>query len=340
MAELGRSAREARSAAAAASRSLPRSRRPACFSERWNAGTVYCSAGADWLDGDLSYLAERRDARAFTTVLTVYDLIPMVVPQFVRPEHELEQHFVQLVELADRILVISESTASDLRLFASSRDLVVPPLVKIPLGGELSQQARSAPSDPVLAHTLRHGFVLVVGTVEIRKNHHLLLDVWEMMLADRGPQDTPRLVIAGQRGWLATETVARITRTPAFEGVVHFFEGPSDRELAWLYEHCTFTVFPARYEGWGLPVSESLDFGKLCLTGDGSSLAEAGEGLTELLDPFDRSLWKERILHYWSDRVALGARERDIVNSHQPVTARQTADAVIAAVRAATRAAR
>jgi glycosyltransferase involved in cell wall biosynthesis len=297
----------------------------------------------------LGYIEERRDRGGFTIVLTVYDLIPIVVPQFVTPivvpqfdraENGIEQHFVRLVELADRILVISESTASDLRAFAAARDLAVPPLVKIPLGGELLQQARSAPSEPAVNEALRNGFVLVVGTVEIRKNHHLLLDVWEMMLAELGPQKTPLLVIAGQRGWLASETLARITRTPGFEGVVRFVEGPSDGELAWLYEHCTFTVYPARYEGWGLPVTESLDFGKFCLTGDGSSLPEAGEGLTELVDPFDRGLWKERILHYWSDRVALAAREREIASSHRPVTGRDTADAVIVAVRTATRTAR
>ena len=39
----------------------------------------------------------------------------------------------------------------------------------------------------------------------------------------------------------------------------------SDGELQWLYEHCLFTVFPSLYEGWGLPVAESLMNGKFVL---------------------------------------------------------------------------
>ena len=142
---------------------------------------------------------------------------------------------------------------------------------------------------------------------------------------------TPRLVVAGQRGWLSAETVARLTCTPSLRGVVSFVEGPTDGELAWLYRNCAFTVYPALYEGWGLPVSESLDFGKMCITSNRSSLPEAGEGLTDLLDPFDRMEWKRRILHYWNDREALAGREEAIRRSHRHISSEDTAKAVIEA---------
>src|SRR5262249_5576839 len=138
------------------------------------------------------------------------------------------------------------------------------------------------------------------------------------------------LVVAGQRGWLSDETLARLLLTPELRDAVRFVEGPTDAELAWLYRNCAFTVYPARYEGWGLPVSESLDFGKLCLSSDTSSLPEAGHGLTDLLDPVDRAAWHDRIVHYWDAPDVVAARERAIAADHVRVTAGDTALAVLA----------
>lgn len=129
---------------------------------------------------------------------------------------------------------------------------------------------------------------------------------------------------------------ATSSRTPSLRGVVRFVEGPTDAELAWLYGNCEFTVHPALYEGWGLPVSESLDFDKVCLTSNGSSLEEAGEGLTELLDPFDREQWNIRIQHSWDDPNLRTARELDIKRRHARITSNHTAQVLLDLARSLT----
>ena len=55
---------------------------------------------------------------------------------------------------------------------------------------------------------------------------------------------------------------------------------------------------------------------------NGSSLPESGEGLTELLDPFERADWKNCIMRFWTDRDSLAARELEIKRDHTPVTGR------------------
>lgn len=296
-----------------------------CCSREWSAETTYCSVGMDWADGDLEYLARRRREMGFRVVLTVYDLIPVVTPQYVSSDWDASPHFRQVLGVADLVLVISRATGEDLRSVAETLHLPVPKLVQLPIGSDLLSEVPTVPRQMEEgASRIAGGYVLSVGTVEIRKNHHLLLDVWEMLVSALGREKTPPLVVAGRRGWLATETLARLTRTPSLRGIVSFIEGPTDAELAWLYRNCEFTVFPALYEGWGLPVSESLDFGKMCLTANCSSLPEAGEGLTELLDPFDRMAWKDRILQYWTDRDLLAAREREIQQHHEHVTGTDT----------------
>ena len=301
-----------------------------CFSQTWSGETTYCSVGVDWIYGDLEYLAERRQQVGFRTVLAVYDLTPAEMPQY----HSVDPvpDFAQTLRTADVLLVVSKSTAEDLRTFARRRELTVPPLVHLPLGSALVEETPTVPGAMRPSDGQEpERFVLCVGTIEPRKNHPLILDVWEMLLTEQSPDAVPILVVAGRRGWLATETMSRLTRTPGFGGVLQFLEQPSDGELAWLYRNCAFTVYPALYEGWGLPVSESLDFGKLCLTSNRSSLPEAGEGLTDLLDPFDRLLWRDHIMSYWNDPDLLRAREREIERLHRHVSPDETARAVLEA---------
>lgn len=105
------------------------------------------------------------------------------------------------------------------------------------------------------------------------------------------------LVIAGSKGNGADKIIERIKLDPRLQKSVIHIESPTDNELSWLYGNCLFSVYPSRYEGWGLPVTESLGYGKICITANTSSLPEAGEGFTIMLDPLDHQNWKETIIN-------------------------------------------
>ncbi len=66
---------------------------------------------------------------------------------------------------------------------------------------------------------------------------------------------------------------------------VRLLDRPTDRELSSLYSAAAFTVFPSLYEGWGLPVGESLWHGTPCITSNASSLPEVGGPLCDYVDP-------------------------------------------------------
>ena len=93
----------------------------------------------------------------------------------------------------------------------------------------------------------------------------------------------------------------------------------SDAELQWLYANCRFTVFPSFYEGWGLPVIESMQHGKVCISADASSLPEAGSGLSVLIRPFDYYIWRETILRYLTDDLLLSQQEALIRKHFRPL---------------------
>lgn len=297
----------------------------ACFSDMWTQSTTYCSVGMDWLHNDLGHLEQAKSVHRFRVALMVHDLLPEVAPQYSGVDSR--EYFLCVHRVANVVVVNSDATEADLRWFAEAHGLTVPPVVQLPMGSALLELDRIKPTLPN-GDPIPERYVLCVGTVTIRKNHQLLFDVWEELITEHGPDNTPPLIVAGAKGWLSDETMSRLTRTPAFAGIVHHIANATDENIAWLYANCTFTVYPSLYEGWGLPVSESHDFGKVCLTTTTSSLPEAGEGLAELLDPHDRSAWREHIWTYWTNDEYRTNRERHINTHHHHTTATESANTI------------
>lgn len=106
----------------------------------------------------------------------------------------------------------------------------------------------------------------------------------------------------------------------------------SDETVRWLYENCEFTLFPSLYEGWGLPVSESLLHGKVCLASDRSSIREVEPDLTELLDPFDVSLWAKRVQYWHGNPAARAAKEKLILDCYVRPKWSDAVDTIVAAL--------
>jgi glycosyltransferase involved in cell wall biosynthesis len=121
-------------------------------------------------------------------------------------------------------------------------------------------------------------------------------------------------VLAGQRGWRSDGVFAEMRADTAMWGrYIHYVEAPTDAELAHLYGNCAFTVFPSLHEGWGLPITESLDFAKPCIAADNSALPEAGQGLALHLDAHDLDGWvaaAQRLIESPHERAAIASRIR------------------------------
>lgn len=300
-------------------------RRSGCFSQDWDSSTTYVSLGIDFAHNDIKYLRTQRHLHGFHVAVMIYDLIPVFAPHLAT--RELHEYFVDLIETCDIAYVISSHAADDLRAFAQANGLPTPALVKVPLGSDLFElEARR----PIMVPDGLE-FLLTIGTVTLRKNHQLLLDVWLGLMTQHGAENVPTLVIAGTAGGLSEETISRIRRDPDLVKRTIWISDASDEEIVWLYKHCKFTLFPSFYEGWGLPVSESHDFGKVCIASDRSSLPEAGGGLALHLDPYDRSRWRDEIWRHWTDSVLLESREALVLSNHRRVTPSDTVHALIEA---------
>ncbi|HYI82353.1 MAG TPA: glycosyltransferase, partial [Acetobacteraceae bacterium] len=122
----------------------------------------------------------------------------------------------------------------------------------------------------------RRPYVLFVATIESRKNHLLVFNAWLSLIRRHGAEAVPDLVCVGKRGWLADAAFALLEGSRTLRDRVCLLHGIPDTELDALYRHCICTVFNSHYEGWGLPVTESIAYGKVPIVADNSALRQAG----------------------------------------------------------------
>lgn len=218
----------------------------------------------------------------------IHDVIPVKLPELAKPGHEAEfRRFLDRVpDYVSGFLCVSDQTEADLREVLPAAGTSIPTRVT-PLAHEFVGDAADGAAVGAAVRTIAETpFVLCVGTIEVRKNAYALVEAWNRLRSELGT-GMPRLVLAGQRGWRTEDLFELLARTGNLGDTVAVAETPSDAELAFLYRRCLFTVFPSLYEGWGLPIGESLWFGKHCIASKTSSMPQVGGDLADYVDPRD-----------------------------------------------------
>ncbi|MHB1164335.1 MAG: glycosyltransferase family 4 protein [Candidatus Nanopelagicales bacterium] len=270
----GDGAEERTARAAVASGILDRARTAAAAGIDSRTTIVYL--GAVWINDALMLAARAAHAAGARSVVLLYDLTPVLETGHTAAVNGLFERYLALVmQTASRAPAISGSTRRDFEAHARERGWPAPAGAVTGLPCGLDPRAFDPGESP-----WPRPYALFVGTVESRKNHLLALRAWQALVERHGADAVPDLVCVGRLGWNAAGFLREYAVTRGLGGKVSVLStGVSDADLARLYAHCEFTVYPSRYEGWGLPVSESLAFGKVPVVARTSSLPEAGGDL-------------------------------------------------------------
>lgn len=184
--------------------------------------------------------------------------------------------YMEQLLLADLVIPISTWSETDLRRFLADRTGAVdgpgPTIEALPLPGESQLAPRSSDMTDGGADAPR--YILSVGSIVPHKNQATLVTAFEAYCS-ANPQTTWKLKLVGSvHGELLEPLQAASRRNPRI-----LLLGPvDDDELVGLYRGCAFTVFPSLMEGFGLPILESLWFGKPCLCADFGAMAEVAMG--------------------------------------------------------------
>ena len=236
--------------------------------------------------------AEEIVQRNLQPVFFLHDLIPITHPEYCRPG-EAEKHHRRLavmLSLGRGIVVNSAATRDELIAYALRHDYALPPCVIAPL----------APGHvllPSLSRPLDAPYFVVLGTIEPRKNHLLLLNIWRELVQTLG-EAAPKLVVIGQRGWECEQVVDMLERCEAIGGVVLEKSVCEDHELATWLRHAQALLFPSFAEGFGMPLIEALMLGVPVIASDLPVFHEIAGDIPEYLDVLDGVGWKRMILAY------------------------------------------
>lgn len=222
----------------------------------------------------------------------VHDLIPVSHPEYCRPgetgRHEMRMD--TMLRTGHGVIANSAATLAEFAAHARAKGVPLP----------ATTVALLAPAQlpaPVKEPPLQAPYFVMLGTIEPRKNHWLILQLWRQLIERLGAA-APRLVIIGQRGWLCQNVVDLLERCEVLKGFVFEKPGCSDTELSTWLHHSQALLFPSFAEGYGMPLAEALAAGVPVIASDLPAFREIAGNIPEYVDPLDGRRWAELVSAY------------------------------------------
>jgi glycosyltransferase involved in cell wall biosynthesis len=288
--------------------------------------TLVC-AGAGWTHDDIRAIAEEKRRTGFRFVLLCFDIIPLMFPQFYKAaDVAIHRDYCHIAfPLADLVVFNSNTVAADVRAYCEANGLALGTTAVSTLGADIRPATTNA---PLPAGLEPDRYALLVSTIEPRKGHRMIYEVWLALLEAGVPQRTRfKLVFAGRIGWMVDDLVEGLRRDPRLAGTIEILTDADDDEIAALYRHAAFCLYPSRYEGYGLPVIESFFHGKAVLASTGGAVPEVVGAFSPCLDPEDGAGWLD-MLRLWIEKPeARSPYVERIRTSFHPPTWDQSAEA-------------
>ena len=216
------------------------------------------------LSNELPYNIRKTKAKK---IVTIHDLIPFKEDAF---RNVIEDFFTRskmhsACKNADVITPISQATKADIIAYFNIEEKKIqvvyqPVLIRHPATlPEVKQK-----------YILPEKFILQVGTVEYRKNIQIIIRAMMQL-----KNDSLHFVIVGRK----TRFFKSLQSYGANNGLghhLHFIDPVNDDELAAIYQQSVAVMYPSLYEGFGLPITEGIYWGKPILTTRGGCFEEAG----------------------------------------------------------------
>lgn len=277
---------------------------------------IFISWGEWWDENFLRTLETNAADNDLRIVPVIHDVLPFTLaPQFSGHSTEsLMNYCRRVVPVSSLVLCVSKSTKDDLSNWLKNQGITLPRMEVFRLGEDFEFASAEKPTETAFQNSgLRGGdYIVTVGTIEARKNHALLYNVYK--LAKSRGIDLPKSVIVGRRGWKTEQIYDFMTQDPEVKDKFVFLHNASDENLSWLYDHALFSVLPSFCEGWGMPIAESVARGVPCVCSNTTSMIEVAEGyvthftpsstdeclaaIADMLKPKNLDKWREKCKTY------------------------------------------
>jgi glycosyltransferase involved in cell wall biosynthesis len=243
----------------------------------------------------------RRIRRSFGArcVCFLHDLLPIDYPEYFQPGKEQGYRRVAriITHLFDTVIANSQTTADSLRNFQASEPDPALPAANIHVarpGVSAFPRPQNMPMVPLGPQSV--AYFIVLGTIEPRKNHLLLLNLWTRLATTMATP--PRLLVIGARGWENEQAVDMLERSRRLRGLVEEHNRLSDTAIGSLLSQARALLVPSFAEGFGLPLAEALASGVPVICSDIPVFREVGQDVPDYVDPLDLMAWQDAIVEY------------------------------------------
>lgn len=209
-------------------------------------------------------------------VITIYDLIPQIFPDFVTSQVKRRgRRIIDSINInKDWITCISENTQQD---FCNYTGMNPERVFVTPLAASENFYPVSDPA--IISQKLKQyqipeqPYLLSLCTLEPRKNLNFLLQCFAQLLA-QDPSLDLNLVLVGVSGWKNNNIFQTVQNNSLLKKHVIFTGYIPDHDLSAIYSGALAFVYPSLYEGFGLPPLEAMQCGTPVITSNTSSLPE------------------------------------------------------------------
>lgn len=221
---------------------------------------IFFELDATWLGNvKRSYLLAELKKRNVTVVAHVYDVLPITYPQYFQAKtvYAFMDYIGAQLLYADCIIVNAETTKQAILDLCERLERKAPKIYVNYLGVDQKEQHLSTENivrEELVNSIKSDKVILMVGTIEPRKNHKLLLKAYDEGLKELGYT----IMIAGAVGWKTEELMTTIREHEDYGKHIFHFTNLNDQEIAYLYKKAKFVAFLSYAEGFGLPIIEAL----------------------------------------------------------------------------------
>ncbi len=196
---------------------------------------------------------------------------PELVLHWTRKQHA---DYMMAIAGLDAVIAVSDQSARHFTEFAQSQNSPVPRVRVCRLPAQITGQERETELKEITGGIVK---ILCVSTLEPRKNHARVINAFESARS-RLVGTKLELHLVGAPYEKAPEIAGAVRALTRKNPAIFWHEGAGGAELREFYRDCDFTIFGSWIEGFGLPVMESLWFGKPCLCSNQGVMAENAEG--------------------------------------------------------------
>lgn len=209
-------------------------------------------------------------------ILLLHDIIPLAAPADCDPIYSFSfrRNLSGIMREIDGIVTISRSELVQIERYLDTLDCRRPLLNYNYWGADFL----SAETEQIVSVGFRHAFAatpvfVMVGSIEPRKNHKVVLDAFDEFWRQGG---IASLCIIGKTTSHCLDVKQRIDRHEYLGSKLFRFENVTDAELAYGYQNCAALVFASRAEGFGLPLVEAMWYGRPVIASDIPVFREIG----------------------------------------------------------------